>query len=155
LPKPFGRDKQLKTVLSVAALLDREIDSTTEEWLRRVKLVPDLSRLELRDVHRAHHLPQLFRDLISRLRLADDAPPPSRSSAAAAHGRMRFAQGYSVPMLVEESRLFQVTVFGTLRLHQGELDKEHLLSDVIAIADEADWQLTETVRSFVASQGAA
>jgi hypothetical protein len=41
-------------------------------------------------------LPQLFRDLIARLRLANDAPLP-RSRAAAAHGRMRFAQGYSVP----------------------------------------------------------
>jgi hypothetical protein len=119
-----------------------------------VNLVPELTTIVLRDVHRARHLPQLFRDLIARLRLAHDAPLP-RSRAAAAHGRMRFAQGYSVPMLVEESRLFELSIFGTLRVHQGELDTENVLLDVITIADEADRQLTETVRSFVKSQGAA
>jgi hypothetical protein len=57
-------------------------------------------------------------------------------------------------MLVEESRLFQVATFGTLHVHQNELNKDQVLSDVIIIADEADRQLTEAVRSFMkASEG--
>jgi len=59
-------------------------------------------------------------------------------------------------MLVEESRIFQVTTFGgTLQLHQNELDQNQVLLDVVIIADEADRQLTETVRGFMTAQQAA
>ncbi len=51
-------------------------------------------------------------------------------------------------MLVEESRILQVVTFRTLHLHLSELDHKRLLLDVIVIADEADAQLMETVRSL-------
>jgi hypothetical protein len=63
---------------------------------------------------------------------------------------MRFVQGYSPSMLVEESRIFQVSVFNTLHLHQSELDQSQVLLDVIVIADEADTQPTESMRGFMA-----
>ena len=53
-------------------------------------------------------------------------------------------------MLVEESRIFQVSVFNTLHLHQSELDQSQVLLDVIVIADEADTQPTESMRGFMA-----
>jgi hypothetical protein len=55
----------------------------------------------------------------------------------------RFAQGYSVAMLVEEPRILEITTFGTLQRHQGELDRNQVLLDVAIIADEADRQLEE------------
>jgi hypothetical protein len=58
-------------------------------------------------------------------------------------------------MLVEESRIFQVTTFETLHVHQSELDHAQVLLDVMIIADEADRQLTQTVRSFMMVQAAA
>ena len=89
--------------------------------------------------------------VISRLRLGKDAPPPI-SVAALAHGETRCAQGYSGAMLVEESRAFQVTTFGTLHLHRFELNQKEVLLDVIVIADEADAQLMETVRGLMAAK---
>ena len=144
----------MRTPKSVAVLLERELASTIKEWLRQVKLVPDLTNIPLSDSDRTGHLPKLFDDLLCRLRLPRDTEPRI-SITASAHGRLRFAQGYSASMLVEESRLFQVTTFGTLHLHQSELDQSEVLLDVIAIADEADRQLTETVRSFMTAQQAA
>ena len=52
-------------------------------------------------------------------------------------------------MVIEESRVFQVTTFSTLHVHQSELDPNQLLSDVMIIADEVDAQLKETVRSLM------
>jgi hypothetical protein len=80
---------------------------------------------------------------------------PPVSISASEHGSLRFAQGYSASMLVEESRIFQVTTFGTLHMHQSELDQNQVLLDLIIVADEADRQLTETVRSFMTAQQAA
>ena len=55
-------------------------------------------------------------------------------------------------MLVEESRIFQVSTFGTLHAHQSKLNQNQVLLDVITIADEADRQLTQSVSSFMAAQ---
>jgi hypothetical protein len=140
--------KKLKTACSVADVLERELEPTIKEWLRRVNLVPTLTAIPLGDSDRTSHLTKLYCDLISRLRLAEDVPSPV-STAASVHGRVRWMQGYSPSMLVEESRVFQVTTFETLHLHQKELDKSRVLLDVAVIADEVDAQLTETVRSFM------
>ena len=144
----------MKAVKSVAVILERELAFTIKEWLKLVKLVPDLTNIPLSDSDRTGHLPKLFDDLLCRLRRGRDARPII-SIAAAVHGNVRFEQGYSASMLVEESRIFQVSTFSTLHLHQSELDQSEVLLDVMTIADEADRQLTETVRSFMTAQQAA
>jgi hypothetical protein len=58
-------------------------------------------------------------------------------------------------MLVEESRIFQVSTFRTLHIHHSKLNQNEVLLDVITIADEADGQLAETVRSFMAANSGA
>ena len=136
---------------SVATTLERERDSTIKEWLRRVNLVSELTDIPLSDADRTGHLPQLFSDLVCRLRSADGAEPLD-SNAAVAHGEIRFAQGYSAAMLVEESRIFQVSTFGTLHFHHKKLDKNQVLLDVITIADETDRQLTQAVHGFLTAQ---
>jgi hypothetical protein len=145
---------QLK--MSVADILERELEPTIREWLRRVNLVPDLTNIPLSDADRTGHLPKLCCEIISRLRLDEDVCPPS--VAAALHGQVRRAQGYSVPMLIQESRVFQVVTFRTLDLHHSELDQNQVLLDVMIIADEVDAQLVESVRCLTEttlSQGAA
>jgi hypothetical protein len=117
-----ARLTELKKISGVADVLEREVEPTIKEWVRRVNLVPELTHIPLSNADRTGHLPRLYKDLIARLRLAKDAHPPI-SIAAAEHGRVRHAQGYSASMLIEESRVFQVATFGTLHLHHSELDQ--------------------------------
>ena len=138
----------LQRISSVADILERELKPTIKEWLRQVNLVPELTDTKLSDGDRTGHLPKLYHDLICRLRLAKDTKPPI-SIAAAAHGKVRRAQGYSASMLIEESRVFQVATFGTLHRYQSELDQNQLILDIMVIADEVDAQLKETVRSLM------
>jgi hypothetical protein len=58
-------------------------------------------------------------------------------------------------MLVHESRILQVTLFGTLKDNMNALDFSLLLSDVMTIADEVDAQLTQTMGSFMKLSKAA
>jgi len=132
---------------SVATILERERESAMKEWLKRVNLIPDLTRIPLGDDDRTHHLLKLYLDVICRLRLADGAQL-SVSTAAAEHGKTRRRQGYSAGMLVEESRLFQVVTFQTLHRHYDELDQNQVLLDVMLIADEVDLQLMQAVRCW-------
>ena len=138
----------LKKIVSVADILERELQPTIKDWLRQVNLIPALTKVPLSDADRTGHLPNFYFDLICRLRLAKDAPP-SISVAAAAHGRVRHAQGYTASMLIEESRVCEVATFDTLHLHQSELDQNQVLLDVMVIADEVDSQLMEAVHTFM------
>ena len=140
--------RKMKKIASAADILERELEPAIKEWLRRVNLVPELTAITLSDADRTGHLPKLYSDLISRLRLGKDDAPPPISVAAAAHGRKRRERGYSASMLVEESRAFQVATFCTLHLHRKELDKNLVLSDITVIADEVDAQLAQAVCGF-------
>jgi len=70
------------------------------------------------------------------------------SDAAGEHGTLRRKQGYSSGMLIHESRILQVSIFGTLQKNISVLDFNLLLPDVMTIADEVDAQLTQTMESF-------
>jgi hypothetical protein len=137
---------KLKIAVSVANILERELEPTIKDWLLRVNLVPALTKVPLSDADRTAHLPKLYFDLI--LRLAKHAAAPI-SFTAAAHGKLRYAQGYSADMLIEESRLFLVATFGALHLHRNELDQGQVRLDVKAIADEVEAQLVESMRTFM------
>jgi CheY-like chemotaxis protein len=136
----------------VGAILQRCITVVVQEWLERVKQSDELNHVWLSDRARTGHLPKLVEDLIVRLRKPNattkdsDAVP---SSAAVAHGKLRHQQGYTPAMLVHESRILQVTLFGTLQSNLGFLDFSLLLPDVMTIADEVDAQLTQSMDSYM------
>ena len=136
------------TVETVADILEREIYPLIEEWLIRVEKEPDLMHIPLNHQERTGHLPHLIHDVINRLRLDVGTKAPI-SKAAADHGDLRHKQGYTVAMMVEESRLLQVSIFTTLHQNVTQLEFSTLLPDVVTIADEVDAQLKEQVLRFV------
>jgi hypothetical protein len=119
--------------------------------LKRTKGTPELNHLHLSDEERTGHLPQLVDDIVIRLAKPDLPTKDSdaiASPAAMEHGNLRRTQGYSPAMLIHESRILQVTIFGTLHKNLSLLDFSLLLPDVMTIADEVDSQLTQTMESF-------
>jgi hypothetical protein len=71
------------------------------------------------------------------------------SAAAVKHGKIRKSQGYSIEMIVEESRILQVSIFNTLQKNLSTVDFSLLLHDVMTIADEVDSQLKQTIKGFI------
>jgi DNA-binding response OmpR family regulator len=140
-----------RTIESVADILERCTQSTIEEWLELVRQEPEVISAPLDDNDRCAHLPQLFHELVARLRfpilLGTRAP---LSPAAAEHGHLRRQQGYTAAMLVEESRMLQVSIFQTLQDNLNKIDFSILLVGVMAIADEVDSQLAQQMASFIA-----
>ena len=123
-----------------------------EGWLERAKQSSELNRLPLSDEERTGHLPKLVEDLAVRLSKSSATAKDSDaifSAAAVAHGKLRYLQGYTPAMLVHESRILQVTIFGTLQSNLNSLDFSLLLPDVMTIADEVDAQLTQSMDSFM------
>jgi len=147
-PLPVKRMK----VESVASILERDTDITIQNWLELVEQDIELTCISLSPQQRTGHLPKLLRDLVLRLRLDMGTPAPN-STAARAHGDLRREQGYTVPMVVEESRILQVSIFRTLQRNLPSVDFSKVLLDVVTIADEVDSQLKQALSSYVSPKG--
>jgi ActR/RegA family two-component response regulator len=134
---------------SVATILEGDASRIIQLWLSRVKDNDALMTLPLSSQERTGHLPLLLRDLVERLRAPKsvDAKHPD-SKAAHEHGRLRRTQGYSAPMIVEESRMLQISIFQTLQSNLGRVDFSLVLVDVMTIADEVDSQLCQAMQTF-------
>jgi hypothetical protein len=136
----------------VGVILQRSMPVVIQDWLERAKQSNELNHVRLSDGARTGHLPKLVDDLVDRLekraatKKDSDAIP---SSAAVSHGELRYTQGYTPAMLVHESRILQVTLFGVLQNNLNFLDFSLLLPDVMTIADEVDAQLTQTMDSYM------
>jgi hypothetical protein len=138
------------TTVTVADILESQLEPVIADWLSRVDILPELTAVSLNFGERTGHLHQLLLDVIRRLRLDGDTEAPL-SEAASHHGDLRNEQGYTVAMVVEESRLLQVSIFSMLHKKQEHLEFRTVLPAVVTIADEVDAQLKQQMLRFMAA----
>jgi CheY-like chemotaxis protein len=140
-----------RVVETVAEILERSAQGAIEEWFRRIQTDKKVMSVSLSCEQRCGHLPQVFRDVVSRLLSSEPiGRKEPMSHAAAQHGLARRKQGYTAAMMVEESRLLQVTIFDTLQHNLATIDFSMLLVGVMTIADEIDSQLSQAMDSYIA-----
>ncbi len=138
-------------VESVATILKNDRDAAIQYWMELVKHDEELICIPLSPEDRMGHLPSLFADLVNRLRY----PPTAKANisiAAREHGDLRYAQGYTAAMLVEESRILEVSIFSTLHNNLRSLDFSKVLLEVVTIADEVDSQLKQAMVGYVGAR---
>jgi DNA-binding response OmpR family regulator len=136
------------TAVSVASILEHDLEVTVQAWMALVEHNEELMCIPLTFEERTGHLPNLLADLIYRLRMPATAKA-TYSLAAHEHGNLRRQQGYTAAMMVEESRILQVSIFRTLQNNLSSVDFSQVLIDVMTIADEVDSQLKQAMLSFV------
>ena len=141
----------VRVIETVATILERTNEITIKDWFEHIQKDEQVMAIPMTYEQRTGHLPPILRDLIHCLRTPH--PIGSKelvSSAAAEHGINRRKQGYSSAMMVEESRMLQVSVFHTLQKNLAGIDFSILLTEVMTIADEIDSQLSQAMTSYVA-----
>ena len=139
-----------RVIESVATILEYSIQSTVDAWFERVEKEKKLSATAMSREQRVGHLPKILMDLVNRLRSFKSLGSHELISVAAQqHGRLRRQQGYSAAMMVEESRMLQVSIFETLQKNLASIDFSILLNGVMTIADEVDSQLSQAMDSYM------
>jgi ActR/RegA family two-component response regulator len=142
---------RLRVVESVATILERSVRTTIQDWFQRVELEESLTAVPLSRELRCFHLISVFEDIVDRLRSFKPLGVKEPMSASAAeHGLARRRQGYTAAMMVEESRMLQVSIFNTLQNNLASIDFSVLLIGVMTIADEVDSQLSQAMKSYIA-----
>jgi CheY-like chemotaxis protein len=140
-----------RKVETLATILERTTETGIDDWYAEVEREDTLSAVHLSREARCKHLPQLFRDLGRRLEAFQPLGTKElKSESASNHGLERRRQGYTAAMMVEESRILQVTIFHTLQKNLGSIDFSVLLLGVMTIADEVDSQLSQAMKSYIA-----
>jgi CheY-like chemotaxis protein len=138
-----------RVVESVSTILERSAQSTIDHWFKLVQSDEEVMAVPLSYELRCAHLPQFFRELVYRLRSAEPLGTKEVvSKTAAQHGVTRYKQGYTAAMLVEESRMLQVSVFQILQNNLASIDFSLLLMGVMTIADEVDSQLSQAMDGY-------
>jgi len=145
--------RNMTNIERVATILERDAEATIAEWLGRVECESELTCVPLSRVQRTGHLPKLIQELVERLRIPRSLGTKQVSAGAVEHGKIRHKQGYTLSMIVEESRILQVSIFQTLQNSLTTVDFSLLLIDVMTIADEVDSQLKQTIVSFTEQVG--
>jgi CheY-like chemotaxis protein len=134
----------------VATILERDADMTVERWLWRVEKVDALAAISLSPEERTSFVREILGNIVTRLRKVRDMEAPAiPSPGAVAQGRLRHGQGYTAPLVVQESRLLQVSIFETIQRNLSGVDFSLVLGDIMLIADEVESQLTQTIDSFL------
>ncbi len=140
---------QPRTVETVATILERSVETTIEKWYERIQEEDQLMSIPLTRDQRISHLPRILADLVHRLRSHKALGSKELLSVAAReHGVVRRQQGYSASMLVEESRMLQVSIFQTLQRNLMSIDFSVVLNNIMTIADEVDSQLGQALESY-------
>jgi hypothetical protein len=118
-----------------------------------VQQVEQLTAVPLSNQERMEHLPEMHKEIVSRLRKQRlMEPAASECPAAVAHGQLRHCQGYTASLLVQESRILRQCIFETIQRNLGSVDFGLVLPDVMLIADEVDSQLAQSIHSFLKLQ---
>jgi len=118
-----------------------------EQWLRRANACPELMRVNMSEAGRKDHVPALLEEAIAHAR-GDDVRE-ERQKAAEQHGVLRYHQGYTVPMLILETRLLHEVISDCIRRDFLQIDLSNLVSDVARMLDTITKALGDSARAFM------
>jgi CheY-like chemotaxis protein len=145
----FGSDRN-RTIESVGQIVARTASHTIKTWFSLVQKEQKLQSIPMAYEERTNHLRQVLKELVLRLQSHKEIGSKELVSVAAAkHGVERRKAGYSAAMLIEESRMLQVSLFQTLQQNLASLDLSVLLIGVMTIADEIDSQLSQAMAAYI------
>jgi len=69
--------------------------------------------------------------------------------AAAEHGKTRYKQGYSIPMVVEDTRCLDMVIYRVVQENLMAIDVSRLVSDLRVVNDSLQTSLKRSLRAYL------
>jgi len=139
----------------VGAILHENADQITSKALQRMASHPELAELKLSEKERVNHLPAYLRGIADKLESPPDHEAAIVTGAAAEHGRTRYRQGYSIPLMIEDARLLHDAIYEVIQDNLLSLDLSRLISDLRRMDDTVDIELKEAIQAYIAEEKSA
>ena len=127
-------------------LVDANRDWILQQWLHAVKEDRELATVSLSETDRKDYVPHLLQQAVIKSR--GQAMNQLDGNASELHGQVRYAQGYTMPMLVREARILQKVLSELVGRNLLVLEVSHIVSDISRMNDTIAAELEESCRSF-------
>jgi ActR/RegA family two-component response regulator len=127
-------------------------DEITQRWLKATKLDRRLAALDVSDEDRIDRLPLLLNDLANALENNSAQIQPDALSAAAVHGADRAAQGYTIPLIVSESRILNRIIADVLQENLLSINLSTLIPEALKVGEYLQAILEESIRAFESAE---
>ena len=137
----------------VSALLRENSKTVIDQFLQASETNHELAVISLSLAQRKDHLPQLLAELSDRLETHPEETTRAQMRAAALHGKLRHEQGYSILMVVEETRVLERSIFAMLQANLLSIEASFLIPDMVRISDSLQEQLKESLRAYLDNSG--
>jgi len=127
-------------------------DEILKRWLAEVNADSRLISIAISDRERIDGLPRLLCDLAKALETGKTNMLPELLSGAAAHGADRCRQGYTIPLLVTETRILNRVITTVLQEDLLSMNLSTLIPDALKTGEYLQTFLEESIRAFQTSQ---
>lgn len=143
-----AQSKRPRSMQRVSYVIRENRAVIIRDWLREVSAHPELAAIPLSEVERLDHLEAFLDDLARSVAQTPESEPSPPSQAAARHGEMRYRQGYSIPLIVVESRLLHRVISLCLQESLLSIDISTVIPDMIHVGENLAASLEQSIRAF-------
>ncbi len=139
----------------LATFLRDHLDRIQVRTLSLMKTHRKLGAVPLTDAERVDHIPALLNFVVRTIETGNGEPLSEESRAlAAAHGRSRRRQGYTLAMIVDDTRVLEQAIYDLVQEGLLELDLSHLITDLRTLNDSLENKLQESLDAFLEQKAA-
>jgi DNA-binding response OmpR family regulator len=134
-------------IKSVATILRENKDQIVEQWLHAVRRDPEFTAVAISDTVRAEHIRQVLDEIIAHL----EQPRGLNlvQSGASDYGRSRRVSGFTMNMLISETRVLREVIASTVQENLLAVDVSNVIGEMTRISACLDLQLTEVISAYV------
>jgi ActR/RegA family two-component response regulator len=138
-----------RPLLRLATLLHQYQKEVMEDWLTMCNGDSEINSIPLNDRERADHIPVMLAEVIEMLEEHRGVVSDAALAAATQHGHQRRRQGYTLPMVLKESRFLRRALLTAIQRHLLEANISYLMSDLIDLSENLDTQIRYSVEAFL------
>jgi DNA-binding response OmpR family regulator len=143
-----AQSKRPRSMQRVSYVIRENRKTIAREWLREVNAHPELAAIPLSEKERLDCLDAFLDDLARSVAQTPESEPSPASEAAARHGEVRYRQGYSIPLIVVESRLLHRVISLCLQESLLSIDISTVIPDMIHVGENLAASLEQSIRAF-------
>ena len=147
--RPHCGEPPCKRVSTVILEKSSEI---IERWLQEASADNRWRSISISKEEHIDHFPRLLHDLARAVEAGQPEIPAELLSGAADHGANRLKQGYTIPLLVTETRILNRVIAAVLQEDLLSMNLSTLIPDALKTGEYLEALLEESIRAFQAAQ---
>ena len=132
----------------LSEIISANIQNITQDWLACVRKDPELGQMGLSEAEYTDHVPRVLEAALNVSHGNEISEADRR--AARDHGATRKKQGYSVPLMIRESRLLHDAIASCVQANLLAVEISYLITDLLSIHRTKQILLEESVDAFLA-----